>query len=102
MAEFSDAVALDDVPPGRSTVVEIDGRKVALFNVDGTVHAISDNCMHAGQSLGYGIFEGKVVRCRGHGWRFDVTTGCVVGVPGAGVPCYRVRVQNGRVQVSMT
>lgn len=102
MAEFSDAVALDGVPPGRSTVVEMDRRRVALFNVDGTVHAISDNCMHAGQSLGYGIFESEVVRCRGHDCRFDVTTGFVVCMPGAGVPCDLVRVQNGRVQVSLT
>lgn len=101
MPDFIDAAALEDVPPGRSTVVEIAGRRVAIFNVDGEVHAISDLCMHAGQSLGYGVLQGKVVRCRGHGWRFDVTTGFVVGVPGSGVPCYAARVENGHILVSV-
>jgi nitrite reductase/ring-hydroxylating ferredoxin subunit len=102
MPEFQDVLPLDRIPPGKSTTVDIDGKTVALFNVDGTIHAISDACLHAGQSLGYGVFEGKVVRCRGHGWRFDVTTGLVVGVPGAGVPCYSAKVENGRILVALS
>lgn len=57
--------------------------------------------MHAGQSLGYGILQGKVVRCRGHGWRFDVTSGFVVGVPGAGVPRYQTKVEDGTIFVAV-
>ena len=101
MPEFTDVLPVDSVPPGTSTTVEVDGKTVALFNVDGTIHAIADSCLHAGQSLGYGILQGKVVRCRGHGWRFDVTTGEVVGVPGIGVACHRARVENGRILVSV-
>ncbi len=52
--------------------------------------------MHAGHSLGYGIFEGSVVRCRGHGWRFDVRSGLVVGAE-IGVPCYSAKVEGGRI-----
>jgi nitrite reductase/ring-hydroxylating ferredoxin subunit len=101
MKDFRDVLPLDRVPPGKSTTVEVDGKTVALFNVNGTIHAIADACLHAGQSLGYGVFDGKVVRCRGHGWRFDVTTGEVVGAPGAGVACYAARVKNGRILVAV-
>jgi nitrite reductase/ring-hydroxylating ferredoxin subunit len=101
MPDFKVVLPVDRLPPGKSTTVEVDGKTVALFNVDGTFHAIADACMHAGQSLGYGILQGKVVRCRGHGWRFDVTTGEVVGVPGAGVACYQAKVENGRILVAV-
>ncbi|QYZ69993.1 Rieske (2Fe-2S) protein [Neotabrizicola shimadae] len=101
MPDFKDVLPLDRIPPGKSTTVEVDGKTVALFNVDGTIHAIADACLHAGQSLGYGILQGKVVRCRAHGWRYDVTTGEIVGVPGSGVACYQARVENGQVQVAV-
>jgi nitrite reductase/ring-hydroxylating ferredoxin subunit len=101
MPDFIDAAPLTEVPPGTSTTVEVEGKRVALFNVDGIIHAISDVCMHVGQSLGNGILEGKVVRCRGHNWRFDVTTGFVVGVPGTGVPSYAARVEDGRILVAV-
>lgn len=101
MPTFRDALPLDRIPPGTSTTVEIDGKAVALFNVNGTIHAIADACLHAGQSLGYGILQGTIVRCRAHGWRYDVTTGEIVGVPGSGVACYQARVENGQVQVAV-
>lgn len=100
MAEYRETIPLGDLPPGTSTTVEVDGKSVALFNVDGTVHAISDNCLHAGHSLGYGVLQGNVVRCRGHGWRFDVTTGMVVGAE-IGVPCYSARVENDTILVAV-
>jgi len=102
MPDFKDVLPLDRIPPGKSTTVEVDGKTVALFNVDGAIHAIADACLHAGQSLGYGILQGKVVRCRAHGWRYDVTNGEIVGVPGSGVACYQARVENGRVLVAVT
>ena len=61
------------------------GVDVALFNVNGTVFAMEDACLHAGVSLGTGELRGKIVRCRAHGWRYDVTTGSTVDVPDCGV-----------------
>jgi nitrite reductase/ring-hydroxylating ferredoxin subunit len=81
--------------------VAIGDNTIALFNVDGTVHAIDDSCLHAGSSLGAGVLDGKVVRCRSHGWRYDVTTGCVVGVPGLGVTAHAVKVVDGRIMVAV-
>ena len=44
----------DDVPPGRSRLVTLAGRRVALFNVQGTIHAIEDACPHMGGPLSDG------------------------------------------------
>ena len=99
MAAFVGVAWLEQLPPGQAMTVTIGDLKIALFNVDGTVHAIDDPCLHAGSSLSDGVLDGKVVRCRSHGWKYDVTTGCVLGVPGLGVTAHAVEVVDGRIMV---
>ncbi|HXX86523.1 MAG TPA: Rieske 2Fe-2S domain-containing protein [Casimicrobiaceae bacterium] len=101
MASFMEVARLEELPPGRATTVTIGGRNVALFNVGGTVYAMDDSCLHAGSSLGSGELDGKVVRCRSHGWKYDVTTGCVLDVPGLGVCAHAVKVIDGRIMVAV-
>lgn len=101
MAAFVGVAWLEQLPPGRSLSVTIGDTSIALFNVDGTVHAVDDACLHAGASLAAGSLDGKVVCCRGHGWRYDVTTGQVVGVPGLGVRVRVVQVVDGRIMVAV-
>lgn len=101
MPAFVGVAWLEQLPPGRATTVTIGDLQVALVNVDGTVHAIDDACLHAGSSLGAGVLEGRCLRCRGHGWRYDVTTGAVLGVPGLGVRVHRVQVIDGRIKVAV-
>src|SRR5206468_6739923 len=63
----------DEVPPGSSKVVQINERVVAIFNVDGTLHALDNTCPHQGGPLGEGYLEDNgVVSCPWHGWTFDV------------------------------
>ena len=101
MADFVAVARLDELPPGRAMTVTIGDRNIALFNVEGAVYAMDDSCLHAGSSLGAGELEGKIVRCRGHGWKYDVTTGCVLGVPGLGVCAHAVKVVGGRIMVAV-
>jgi hypothetical protein len=48
-------------------------------------YAIDDGCLHHGGSLGTSKLEGKIVTCNAHGWKYDVTAGSTVPVPGYGV-----------------
>ena len=75
MPYFARAARLGDVPPGTGCRVQVAGNWVAIFNVDGTIHAIDDRCMHQGGPLGKGKLKGCVVRCPWHMWGFDVRTG---------------------------
>ena len=77
------------------------GKDIALFNVDGTIYAMEDACLHQGQSLGTSDLQGKVVTCRGHGWRYDVTTGCTLHVPDYGVTTYPVKVEADTIFVDV-
>lgn len=102
MAEFVEAFRLDQLPVGRGTTVTLNGKDIALFNVEGTIYAMDDGCLHQGLSLGTSKLEGKIVTCRGHGWRYDVTTGNTVHVPDYGVKSYPVKVVDGDILVAVS
>jgi 3-phenylpropionate/trans-cinnamate dioxygenase ferredoxin subunit len=70
-----------DVPPGGKMLVEVDGRAIALFNVDGTFYAIDDVCTHDGGPLAEGDLQGCEIECPRHGARFDVRTGEALSMP---------------------
>lgn len=75
MSEWHRVANVADVPPGTSKELAAAGRIVALFNVDGTFHAMDGVCPHAGGPLGEGVLKGSVITCPWHGWQFDVSTG---------------------------
>jgi hypothetical protein len=39
MANYVEVADVEQLPPGRGTVVTVEGKDVALFNVDGTIYA---------------------------------------------------------------
>ena|SRR5262245_40175087 len=101
MAEFIEVLRVEELPPGRGTSVTVAGRDIALYNVDGSIYAMEDTCLHQGLSLGTSPLEGKVVTCRGHGWRYDVTTGNTLHVPDYGVSRFPVKVVDGAILVAL-
>jgi 3-phenylpropionate/trans-cinnamate dioxygenase ferredoxin subunit len=100
MEGFVEVLREEDLPPGKSTSVTVAGKDIALFNVDGAIYAMEDSCLHQGSSLGAGQLNGKVVTCRSHGWRYDVTTGSTLHVPDYGVSTFPVKVVDGRIFVA--
>jgi 3-phenylpropionate/trans-cinnamate dioxygenase ferredoxin subunit len=82
---------LSDVEAGRGTLVEVAGREIALFNVNGEYFGISNRCPHGGASLCRGtiigladssgpgdyrlVRQGEMLKCPWHGWEFDIRTG---------------------------
>ena len=102
MAEFVETIALDRLAPGKSKVVRVAGKDVALFNVGGKIYAIDDTCAHAGVSLGSGKLRDNIVTCRGHGFRYDVTTGHCTSISGLRVASYPVSIADGKILVAVS
>ena len=98
---YIDVCALADIPLGKSRAVRAAGRDIALFNVAGSVHAIENSCLHQGAALTNGELCGRIVKCRAHGWRFDVTDGSLFGSESLRVPVFPVRIEDGRVSVAV-
>ena len=68
-----------DIPEGRAIVVTVNGKPVALFNINGQYYAIDDTCTHEGGPLSEGNVEGTKVTCPWHGAEFNLTNGEVLG-----------------------
>ena len=72
MPNFVKVATVAQVAPGTGMVATVNDKEVALFNIDGTFHAIDNVCKHRGGPLGEGELEGDTVTCPWHGWQFDV------------------------------
>ena len=105
----------DELGPGDRVIVEIDGREICVFNVDGEFHALANYCVHQGGPACEGLLsgtlavdddfelvysrEGRVLSCPWHGWEFDVTTGEHLSHTGYRLPTYDVEVEDDGIYV---
>lgn len=102
MAEFVKVAKASEIAPGQGKMVEVGGKKIALFNLEGAFCAIDDTCTHRGGPLSEGALDGKEVTCPWHGAVFNVTTGEVLGPPAPkGVARYNSRVEGDDVEVEI-
>ena len=101
MADFVKIARTDDVPVGKAKIYDVDGRQIALCNVDGAFYAIDDECTHDGGPLGEGELEGDTVTCPWHGWQYNVKTGACLGKDGIKVACYDVKVEGGDITIAL-
>jgi nitrite reductase (NADH) small subunit len=99
MGDFVRVAGTAEVKPGHALVVEVNGKTLAVFNVDGNFHAIDNTCVHRGGPLGEGDVEGSVVTCPWHGWQFNITTGECLKNPAAKVEVYPVKVEGDDIKV---
>ena len=101
MAEFVKVARATEVPRGSGVALDVKGRRVALFNVDGEFHAIDGVCPHQGGPLGEGILRGDVVTCPWHFWQFDVVKGHAPELPDATIPKFRVKQEGDDILVEV-
>jgi 3-phenylpropionate/trans-cinnamate dioxygenase ferredoxin subunit len=66
-----------ELGPGEMRLVEVEGRKIGVFNCDGALYAIEDRCSHDDGPLAEGEFDPAkcTVECPRHGSLFDLTSG---------------------------
>ena len=56
---------IDDLPPGGRKVVEVNGRGIVVFNVDGEFFALLNRCPHQGAGLCGGLLTVAILAYRG-------------------------------------
>ncbi len=80
-----------EIPPGTRRVVELGGREIGIFNIDGEYFAVRNRCPHQAGPLCTGAHvgllssgrpgeyihsvHGEMIQCPWHQWEFDVRTG---------------------------
>jgi nitrite reductase/ring-hydroxylating ferredoxin subunit len=121
MTEYTVAET-DDITDGERAIVQIEGKPIGIFNLDGDYYAYLSWCAHqsgpccegnitgtteAGfdstslQTTVEWVQEGKILNCPWHGWEYDLTTGNCLTEPGVSLPSFPVSVRDGEIIVEM-
>jgi nitrite reductase/ring-hydroxylating ferredoxin subunit len=87
--------------PGEVKEIIAAGTAIALCNVDGEYHAVSNSCPHADGPLGEGKLDGTVLTCPYHGWSFEVTDGSCGTNADACITTYEVHIEGDAVCVRL-
>ncbi len=99
---WMDVCPLDEIAPGETQTVYLEGKMVAVFNINGELYALNNRCSHARGPLSEGEIDTSEcsVVCPWHYGKFDIKSGQPVdGVVNKPVETYQVEVRDGVVWV---
>jgi len=100
--QWIDAAAAGDVPADDVIGVDVAGRSIALYQVDGEIFATDNLCTHGNARLCDGFLEGHEIECPLHQGKFDIRNGKAMCAPlTEDVRTYPVKIEGSRVFVGM-
>lgn len=93
----------DQLVEGRGRPARAGDRYLAVFLVEGQVHVLDNQCLHADSPIDAGPVVDGTVHCPWHGWSYDLRTGDLLTALGAapGLTVYSCRVEDGVVKVTI-
>ena len=103
---------------GTRKIIDVDGKSIGLFNVDGDYYAMHNRCPHMAGPLCEGPVCGtalpveetgkfvygrdmELVRCGWHGWEFEIKTGVCLVDDKMRARTYEVTVQDSQLVLHM-
>jgi 3-phenylpropionate/trans-cinnamate dioxygenase ferredoxin subunit len=108
---------VNEIPPGGRKIIEINGRSIGVFNVNGTFVAAINVCPHEGGPVCRGRVsgttlpsqpgefcwgrEGEILACPWHGWEFDLLTGKALADTRRRLRLYPVTVEDDTIFVTV-
>jgi naphthalene 1,2-dioxygenase system ferredoxin subunit len=97
-----EATTTGAVREGEVAAVEIAGRDVALYLVEGKFYATDNICTHGQGRLSDGFLEGHIIECPLHQGKFDVRTGAPLCPPvDTSIQTYPTRCAGDKVLVAV-
>ena len=100
--KWIDAAARGAVPEGDVIGVNVAGKDIALYEVEGEVYATDNICTHGAARMSDGFLEGREIECPLHQGRFEVCTGKAMCAPlTEDIKTYPVRIENMRVMLRL-
>ncbi|MBI3706217.1 MAG: Rieske (2Fe-2S) protein [Proteobacteria bacterium] len=95
------AIDLSTLAAKGRAVARVGGRQIALFHVEGRIHACNNRCPHEGYPLiDGGLADGRVLTCNWHNWKFDLESGETL-VGGDRLRRYDTRIVDGKVEIDL-
>jgi nitrite reductase (NADH) small subunit len=111
-----------DLPAGERLVVELEGREIGIFNVEGDYYAYTNWCAHQAGPCCEGSLtgtseaefddeslevelswtkEGEILNCPWHGWEYDIKNGECLSRSGVKLISHQVSVEDDQIIVSL-
>lgn len=108
---------VEEFPAGSHRVVQVEGREIGVFHVDGELYALPNLCPHQLGPLCTGkvsgtliqnretdwqrqwVADGEIVACPWHGLEFRIQTGQCLAFPDIRLRSYRVVREGGQVKL---
>ena len=110
MENFLRACSVHDISVGTAKMVKVEGKPIAIFNINGNFYATDDTCPHEGGPLSSGSIEGENVSCPCHGPTFHIKSSRTLEPPAGekmgppvdkGVACYPVQIVRAEVEIEI-
>jgi nitrite reductase/ring-hydroxylating ferredoxin subunit len=79
--DYFEAAKVSEIGNGHMKHAEINGKEIAIANLEGKFYAFADRCGHMNARLSRGNITNNVVTCPFHAAKFDVTSGKKLGEP---------------------
>ena len=100
--DWIDAAAEDGVPEDDVIGLQVAGRDIALYKVEGSVYATDNICTHGHARLCDGFLDGFEIECPLHQGKFDVRDGRASCAPVTeDLRSYPVRIEGGRIYLQL-
>lgn len=100
--QWIDVIATEDIPEDDVIGIDISGKNIALYRVEGEVFATANLCTHGNARLCDGFLEGHEIECPLHQGKFDIRNGKAMCAPlTEDVKTYPVKIDGGRVFVAV-
>lgn len=101
MTRLVKGAQVDELAPGQGKLVQVDGRDIALFNVNGAYYAMDAVCPHEEGPLNEGEVDGETIVCPWHGYDFSVETGECSVDPELRVMVYIVKAEGSDIFIEV-
>ena len=84
--DYVEAGKVSEISNGQMKHVEINGKEIAIVNLDAKFFAIADRCAHMNARLSRGNVNQNIVTCPFHAAKFDITSGKKIEEPVLEIP----------------
>ncbi len=99
---WTEVVAVNDIPQLGSRVIKTDAMNIAVFRTaSDEVFAMKDECPHKQGPLSQGIVHGNTVTCPMHNWKIDLASGEALGPDEGCTNVFATKVENGKVYIDL-
>ena len=101
MSELHKIGTTEEIRQSNTLAAVVNGKHVAVFQLDGEYIATNGKCPHARGPLHKGEINGVMLSCPWHGWSYDLKTGVCEEDPNIVLERFPVEVKSGEIFVRL-